>query len=140
MLAMDGGGYDGGGKTGQRADFHDAARSEDADHRRQKEVIARADAARIPRALFFDHGAKKIEFAGGRNFAGIPELRGELAILDFKLLEGIELADVEAAAVGRQRIICESAFYYPGDLEAASARGVPQRIQIAGKRQFQNLK
>src|SRR5205085_6415107 len=131
---------DGGGKTGQRSDFNNAARREDAHQRREKKIIAGADAARIPGVLPFDHGAEEIELAGRRNFAGISQLGSELAILDLNLLERSEFTDVEAGARGRPRIICERAFYYPDDLEAASAGSRPQDVEMRVKRQVQNLR
>ena len=139
MLAMDGGGENCRGKTGQRSDLQDTVRSEDTNQGREKKIIARADSSRIPNIFPIDHRVKKIELAGRRNFARISQLRSELAILGLKLLERPEFTDVEAPAGRRPRIICESASYHSSDGEAAPAGGIPQDIEITGEGKFQDL-
>jgi hypothetical protein len=81
---------------------------------------------------------EKIQLARRRNFAGISQFLSELPVFDLKLLERIERPDIEALAAGR-RWIRESAPYFSSDLEPAFVGGIPQHVEVAGERKFQNL-
>src|SRR4051812_9904632 len=99
-------------KTGERSDFHDATRRENADQTGKKKIIARPNPARVTNVIEIHHGVEKFDFAGRRYFPGMPELFGELPILDLKLLPVPELTDIEAAAVDR-KLFRRRAHHFP---------------------------
>src|SRR5207244_1559661 len=91
MLTIDGGGDDRGGKTGERADLDNAPGRENADERGKKKIIPRADPAGIANIIEIHHGMEKIHLARRGDFAGMTQLFRELSVLDFELLERLEL-------------------------------------------------
>lgn len=76
MLVVDRGGDDGGGKPGKRSNLNNAARSENAHQTSEKEIVARADAARIADTVQVYHPVEKFHFAGRGNFSRVPEFPG----------------------------------------------------------------
>ena len=130
MLAMNGGGNDRGGETGQRADLDDATRREDAHKSGDEEIIARTNPARMADIIPVDHGMEKIELAGRGNFPRATQLVGELPIFDFKLFEGFEFADIEISGGACRLMLLTKAPDFPGELEAAAARPGPNQIDI----------
>lgn len=137
MLAVDGGGNDRGGETGQRPDLNDPARSEDADERGEKKIIARADSTGMADIVPVDHGMKEIELARSGNFSRMAELSGELPIFDLELFEGLELADVEASPIAGGRDLLAHAANFPRKTEAPAWRRKPKQIEITREGQFQ---
>src|SRR3977135_1502522 len=63
MLTMNGGGDNGGGETGERANLDNAARCENADERGEKKIVPRADAAGITDIIEMHHLVKKINLS-----------------------------------------------------------------------------
>ena len=137
MLAMNGGGDDRGGETGERAYLDDAAGRDDADERGEEKIIARTNPARMPDIIAVDHGVEEIELARRGNFSGMIQLGGELPIFDFELLERFEFTDIEVSrGAGRLSAVTQTPDF-PRDFEAAAARPMANQIQIAREGQFQ---
>ena len=127
MLAIDGGGDDGGRETGQRPDLDNPARRENAYQTSEEKIIPRTDAARITDVIEVHHFVKKFDFARRGDFSRMPQFLGQQAILDFKLLPVLKLADIETWVGSRQRIRARVS-YFLGDLEAASRGGIPEQF------------
>src|SRR6266513_2201408 len=97
MLTMNRGGDNRGRETGQRPNLNDPPWRENANERGEKKIVARTDAAGIPDIIEINHRVKEIHLAGRGNFARVTQLLCKLSILDFKLLERLELADIEVS-------------------------------------------
>src|SRR5688572_16219625 len=137
MLAMNGGGNNRGGETGERSDLDDAARGEDADHRGEEKIIARADSPGMANIVPVDHGMKKIELARRGNFPRVTELSRELPIFDLELLERFELANVEISGCAGRPCPLTQLADFPREFEAAARRSIPNQFEITREGQFQ---
>ena len=83
-------------------------------------------------------GAYVVIFSLARrgNFAGVTQLFRELPILDFELLERLELTDVEIARGIWRRILSDRFRHFAGELETPAGRTVTEKIQTMRERRF----